>query len=121
MPRSRASAKQAGASFERLLADGLAEHLDDDRIDRRVKRGVHDRGDITGLRIKGQRVVVEAKNCAKMDLGGWANEAETERTNDDAAIGLIAHKRRGKGQFLDQWVTMSMRDFIAVVTGERPE
>lgn len=37
MSRSRTSAKAAGSRFERLIADGLAEALHDDRIDRRVK------------------------------------------------------------------------------------
>lgn len=36
--RSRASAKSAGARFERHIADYLAAHVDD-RIDRRVKTG----------------------------------------------------------------------------------
>ena len=63
MSRTRASAKSAGASFERLVADYLAHELEDDHIDRRVKMGANDRGDIASLRtIRGARVVVEVKN-----------------------------------------------------------
>lgn len=108
-----------GSSFERLIADCLAEHVDD-RIDRRVKTGTKDRGDIGGLRHMGGKVVVECKNVAKMNLAGWIGEAEVERGNDDALVGLVVHKRRGKGQALDQYVTLTVRDLIALLTGERP-
>lgn len=114
------AASRKGASFERLIADSLATELDDDRIDRRVKHGINDRGDITGLRIHGQRVVVECKNQKRLTLAEWVDEAEVERGNDDALIGLVIHKRRGKGDPLDQYVTCSLRDLIALLTQERP-
>jgi hypothetical protein len=117
--RSRRSAKAAGSSFERLVADYLADTVDD-RIDRRVKTGARDKGDIAGVRVHGQRVVLEAKNTARINLGSWAAEAETERVNDDALVGLIVHKRHGKGQAGDQWVTMTLADFVALTTGARP-
>lgn len=119
MTRNRASAKAAGARFERSIADSLAQHVDD-RIDRRVKTGSKDRGDIGGLRHKGARVVIECKDTAKLALGTWVNEAEVERGNDDALIALIAHKRRGHGDPLDQYVTCTLRDLVALLTGERP-
>ena len=116
--RNRASAKTAGTAFERLIADYLARHVDD-RIDRRVKTGAKDRGDIAGLRHMGGRVVVECKNTSRPNLGVWANEAEIERGNEDALAGVIAHKRHGKGQAADQWVTMTLADFVALLTGSR--
>lgn len=109
-----------GTPFERLIADALALHVDD-RIDRRVRSGTKDKGDIGGLRHMGQRVVIECKNVAKLNLAGWIAEAEVERGNDDAAVGLVVHKRKGKGQALDQYVTLTVRDLIALLTGERPE
>ena len=118
-PRTRASAKAAGARFERLVADTLAAHVDD-RIDRRVKTGAADKGDIGGLRHLGHRVTVECKDTTRADLGGWVNEAETERGNDDGLAGLVIHKRRGHGAGLDQYVTCTVRDLIAILTGERP-
>lgn len=120
MTRNRASAKKAGTSFERLIADYLAEHVDD-RIDRRVKTGAKDRGDISGLRHMGARVVIECKNTTKLALGTWANEVEIERGNDDALVGLIAHKRHGKGRAGDQWITCTLDDLVALLTGERVE
>lgn len=118
MTRTRASAKKAGSSFERLIADYLAAHVDD-RIDRRVKNGTKDRGDIAGLRHMGHRVVIECKNTAKIALGGWANEAEVERGNDDALAGIIVHKRVGKGRPEDQWVTLTLGELVALLTGAR--
>lgn len=117
--RSRRSAKAAGSSFERLVADYLAAKVDD-RIDRRVKTGARDKGDIAGVRVHGQRVVLEAKNTAKISLGTWAAEAEVERVNDDALVGVVVHKRHGKGSPADQWVTMTLADFVALTTGSRP-
>ena len=118
MSRSRTSAKAAGRSFERLIADYLATHVDD-RVDRRVKTGSKDRGDISGLRHMGQRIVIECKNTTKIALGTWANQAEVERGNDDAVAGIIAHKRHGKGGAADQWVTMTLADLVALLTGSR--
>lgn len=121
MSRTRASAKAAGSRFERQIADALAAALDDDRIDRRVKTGAKDRGDIAGLRVRGQRVVVECKNTSRIALGAWMTEAENERGNDDALVGLIVHKRHGKGDPLDQWVTMTVRELLALIVGRRIE
>lgn len=120
MTRTRASAKAAGSRFERLVADWLREVLQDDRVDRRVKRGNKDRGDLSGLRIHGQRLVAELKDTARMDLGGWAAEAEVERMNDDALAAVIISKRHGRGRAADQWVHMTLADFAALLTGERP-
>jgi hypothetical protein len=119
--RSRATAKTAGARFERLIADALAAALDDDRIDRRVKTGAKDRGDITGLRVHGQRIVVEVKDYGgRFNVGPWLLEADIERGNDDAAMGLVIAKRRGTTNPLEQVVFMTVADLVALLTGERP-
>lgn len=121
MTRSRKSAKAAGASFERLIADYLATHVDD-RIDRRVKTGAKDRGDIAGVRTHGQRVVIEAKDYGgQLKPAEWYSEADIERGNDDALIGVVAAKRRGTRNPGDQWVLMTMRDLAALLSGTRPE
>lgn len=112
---SRSKAK--GTSFERLVADGLAAALNDDRIDRAPLRGTGDRGDIAGLRSPFGKVAVECKAVARMDLSGWVAEAETERGNADAIAGVVIHKRKGKGRFADQYVTMRVADFLALGWG----
>ena len=118
MTRSRATARKAGSSFERLVADYLRDVVDD-RIDRRAKTGAKDRGDIGGVRIWTQRVVLECKDVSKIALSQWATEAEVERGNDDALAGVVVHKRRGKGRAEDQWVTMTLGDFAAILKGDR--
>ena len=121
MSRSRASAKAAGARMERIVADCLSHHVDD-RIDRRVKTGAADKGDIGGLRTPdGRRVVVEVKDHGgKYQVGPWLDEAEQERINDNAEVGLVIAKRRGISDPLQQAVFMQVSDLIALLTGERP-
>jgi hypothetical protein len=120
MARSRASAKSAGARFERLISDYLAHALNDDRVDRRVKCGANDRGDIGGVRVHGQRVVIETKDYGgRFEVGPWLNEADIERGNDDALVGLVVAKRRGVTDPAEQVVFMTLRDFVALLTGER--
>jgi len=121
MSRSRASARQAGSRFERVVADYLRDALDDDRIDRRVKNGNKDRGDIGGLRHMGARVVIECKNVTRLNLSAWIAEAQVEAGNDDASAGLVVHKRHGKGDPGDQYVTLTLRDLVALLTGERKD
>lgn len=61
MPRSRRSAETAGTRFETLIATALATALDDDRIERRSRNGAKDGGDVSGVRLHGQRVVINAR------------------------------------------------------------
>ena len=118
MTRSNRSARQAGTRFERLVADYLAK-VWDDRIERRVKTGAKDRGDLSGVRVMGQRVVVECKDHNRLDLAGWWAEADIERGNDDATAAFIVHKRRGRGRAEDQWVTLTLGDLVALLNGNR--
>ena len=114
MTRTRASAKAAGSRFEREVADYLAEMLDD-RIDRRVKTGAKDKGDIANIRLKAHRIVMECKNTARTDLAGWISEAHAQADNDGASLGVICHKRHGVGEPSRQWVTMTLTDFAWLI------
>jgi hypothetical protein len=122
MTRTRASARAAGTRFERLVADHLATTLADDRIDRRAKTGSKDRGDITGVRLPAGRgrVVIETKDCTRLDIAGWLHEADTERGNDDAAIGIVVAKRRGIADPGRQLVLMTLDD-LATLLGANPQ
>lgn len=119
MTRNHRSAKAAGTRLERLVADYLALHVDD-RIDRRVKTGAKDRGDVGGLRHLGQRVVVEVKDTARWTPSAWLAETEIERGNDDAGVGVLVCKRVGRSQPGDQLVMMTLADFVSLLIGERP-
>lgn len=124
MTRSRASAKAAGTRFETLIATYLAEQLGDDRIERRAKTGAKDRGDFTGLRLRvsGAREVGEAKDYGgRVLVGEWLAEADVERRNDDAAAAVVFAKRKGTTDPGSQIVLMTVRDYVALKTGHRPE
>ena len=112
--RNRRSAKAAGTGFERLIADHLAATVDD-RIDRRVKTGAKDCGDIGGVRLLGHRIVIEAKNCTTTSLPAWTREAQTEATNDGALLGVVVHKRHGNAKPGDQWVTMTVDELVKLL------
>lgn len=119
MTRTRSSAKTAGTRFESLVAAYLARHVDD-RIERRRLSGSNDRGDISGLRHMGRRVVVECK-----DYGGrllpaqWITELDAERGNDDATAGIVVAKRRGTNKPADQWVLTTLGELVALLNGTR--
>lgn len=81
------------------------------QAERRTLNGAKDRGDIAGL----PGVVIEVKNCARQELGAWVAEAELERDNDNASLGVVFHKRRGKGNPADWFVTMSGLQFAALL------
>lgn len=117
MGRSRTSAKAAGARFERLIADHLAATVDD-RIDRRVRTGAKDTGDIGGLRTPdGRRLVIECKDYGgKLQPATWITEAHTEAANDQAAAGIVIAKRRGTTNPKDQWVLMTLSDLTTLLT-----
>lgn len=119
MTRNRMSAKKAGTWLETATANFLAFRFADDRIERRAKSGAKDRGDIAGVRmIGGGRVVIECKNVSSnIDLPGWLREAEVERGNDDAVIGVVVHKRHGSANPADQHVTMTLETFARLLEG----
>ena len=117
MARNRKSAKAAGSRFERIIADHLRDNVSE-FIDRRVKAGAKDLGDLANVRAHGQRVVVECKNTSRASLAQWIGEAHTQARNDEAAIGIVVHKRHGVGAPGKQWVTMTLDDLVFLLTGE---
>ena len=120
MTRTRASAKAAGSSHERAVADYLAEHVSE-FIDRRVTTGANDKGDLANVRsAHGGRVVIECKNTAKLNIGPHLVETQVERVNDGAVAGVLIQKRHGVGAVGRQIVVMEVDDLVALLTGKRP-
>ncbi len=117
MARSRQSAKAAGARFERTIADYLAEQLDD-RIDRRVKTGSADKGDIANVRDShNRRIVLECKDYGgRLQPSQWIREAHTEAHNDNAHTGIVIAKRKGTTNPANQWVLMEVADLLKLLT-----
>lgn len=83
--------KRIGTAWEScvvefLRANGVV------HAERRTLNGAKDRGDIAGI----PGLVIECKNERTTTLASYLDEAERERINDGARIGLAWFKRRGK-------------------------
>ena len=113
--------KQRGTSFETAVVDWLNERMGTDTFHRLGMGGVNDEGDVWGLFSHGKRIVIECKNHKAMALSEWLDEAEVERGNADALASVVAHKRKGRGakSFGETYVTMTLEDLVAILTGER--
>ena len=102
----------------------LAERLDDPRIERRRPNGANDRGDLTGVHtFRGHRVVVEVKDYnGSVQVKPWLDQAEAERGNDDAAIGVVVFKRSriGYSNPAEHGVLMTLETFARLLEGGEP-
>lgn len=121
MARNRQSAKKAGTAFETLIADCLRTALRDNAIQRAPRWGAKDKGDIVNVKIGGKPLVIETKDVARQDLPSWTAEAKVESVNAEALAGIVIHKRRGTTDPMRQWVTFTVAELVALITGERPE
>jgi hypothetical protein len=121
MARNRQSAKQAGARFARIIADGFKDN-GFKFADKKPQYGAKDRGDVGGVHtLSGDAVTIECKDYGGQFLvGEWLKEVEKERVNDRGVAGVVIAKRRGKTDPLDQVCFMEMRDLLALLTGTRP-
>jgi len=121
---TRAYAKAKGAKAENQVAEYLRANGYPD-ADRRPRNGRNDRGDIGGV----PYVVIEVKNTTSYagELAGWLAEAEKERENAGAELGLVWHKRKGTTDPGQWYVTMTgetagtlMRAFSAWMNSKQP-
>lgn len=117
MSRTNRSAKQAGTRFERKVADYLSTAFGDSNIDRQIKTGARDVGDIRGVYRNGHKVTLECKDCARMELSKWIAEAEIEAGNADSPFPVVVHKRKGVGSPAKQYVTMTLETFAGILAG----
>lgn len=123
MSRSRNTARKAGAAFERTIADYLKETLGDDSIDRQVKTGSRDLGDIRGVTdAHGNPIAVECKDYGgRLHPTAWIREAHTEAANKNTNTGIIIAKRRGTTRPADQWVITTLEDLTRLIGRKDPE
>lgn len=80
-----------GASWETDVARYLAEEFPG--VERRVKNGRLDRGDITGI----PNYVVECKAERTISLPEYLGELDVEQANDSASFGAVYIKNRRHG------------------------
>lgn len=105
---SRNKAKGSGAEravVEHLRANGFP------HAERRLAGSSKDRGDIAGV----PAVVIEVKNCERIDLAGWIDEAIVEQANDGADYGMVWHKRRGRGEAGQWYATMPAAQIVRLL------
>ena len=102
--------KAKGSSWERAIVEHLRA-AGWPFAERRLAGAAKDRGDIAGV----VGVVIEAKNTATARLAEWVDETEIERTNDGAWLGVVWHKRKGKGSAADGYVTMTGAQFTELL------
>lgn len=105
MSRSKQKGTAAETAVKRCLQD---EGYD---VERRALSGAHDRGDIAGL----GDVVVEVKNHKAMSLAPWVDEANVERDNAEAEIGVVWHKRIGRTDPRRWYVSMDGETFLKLL------
>lgn len=109
--------KQKGTDFESLIRDYLKEAWSD-IVERMPLSGTDDRGDISNFRVGGNsqhKIAIECKNVRSLSLAGWVKEAQDEAVNYGAVAGIVVHKRERKGQAGDQYLTMTLSDFLTIL------
>lgn len=99
--------KQKGTAWETDIVRALNEYSWPN-AERRTLSGAGDKGDINVH----PKVVIEAKSHGTLKLAEWVAEADTERLNADADIGVVWAKRRGKASAEDGYVVMDGDTFM---------
>lgn len=104
------ASRRKGTAWESAIVDYLTAN-GATQTERRALCGNSDRGDIAGI----PGLVIEAKNEKRIDLAGYVTEAEAERTNDGARIGLAWVKRRGKTSPGEAYVVMTGANLVRLL------
>lgn len=104
------AARAKGTAWESAIVDFLTRH-GFPHAERRALNGALDKGDIAGI----PGVVIEAKNCKTITLGAFVDEANRERDNAAACIGVAWVKRRGKASAADGYVVMDGPTFLTLL------
>ena len=117
--------KQKGTVMETAVTNYLRDAFSDTEhtIRRGALHGKNDEGDIHGLTLRGERIVVEVKNRRRLELSDWLEQAERERGNADAAYGVVVFHRNGIGlsRMGEQGVLMTLETFTRLIGGEPHE
>ena len=79
--------------------------------ERRTLAGNQDKGDLAGI----PGLVVEVKDCQRLEFGPWLREAQVERANAGAEYGVVWAKRRGTRNPADWYVLMDGDTFTRLL------
>lgn len=95
-----------GSAFETAVVAYLVEN-GFPYAERRVKRGMNDAGDISGI----PGFMGECKNEKRIDLAGYMKEVAAQKANARAQVGAAIIKRRNHG-VERSYVCMELKDFL---------
>lgn len=134
-PRSRATAKRAGADMEIKQEAYWRRALNNRHIHRGKAQGIKDKGDLLSVELHDSLrqyigdLTVEIKNTSTISLGTWMGEATSERLNNTTTgstgldipspAAIVVHKRHGTADPAKQWVTTTVEELIAIINGNR--
>ncbi len=114
-------ARDKGTAMETAVVSYLRGFFSDSEgtIHRRALQGKNDQGDVGGVLWKGSPIVIEVKNCRKFEPKEWLRQAEVERGNADAALGVVAFHVNGIGieNTGQQGVLMTLETFCKLIGG----
>jgi hypothetical protein len=105
---SGASSRRKGNKAEVDVVNYLRAHGYDVETSRNARGGTQQGADIIG----DFPAAVEVKNQTRMDLAGWWAQA-VEQANGGCAV--VVHKRVGKADPGDWWVTMDLQTLIRLL------
>ena len=108
-----------GTRFESAVAEYLRLATGQD-VDRNPLYGSGDRGDLRGLKIKGDPVTIECKNTKKLELSDYLNQVEAEAANNLSDYGVVVWKRPKIGidnpiKTADHAVIMTLSTFTQLI------
>lgn len=116
MGRNRASARAAGSKFNWDIARCLSEQLNDRRITKAPAWGAKDKGDVFGVQIDGHDLVIQTKDVATLSLPKGVGDAKIQAVNANALAGVFVHKRKGTTDPMQQWVSCTVAELVALIT-----
>ena len=79
--------------------------------ERRALAGANDKGDVSGV----PGVCIEIKDCVRVELAAWLDEATAEAKNAGAPVGVVWFKRKGRGSPGKWYVLMDGDTFVEVI------
>jgi hypothetical protein len=105
---SGSASRRKGNRAEVAVANYLKAQGFDVETSRNARGGTQKGADIIG----DFPAAVEVKNQARMDLSGWWAQAVDQANGGNA---VVVHKRVGKGDPADWWVTMDLQTLVRLL------